>query len=31
VLLRAVASLPEKRTCECANALDGIKLPLELP
>jgi 5'-methylthioadenosine phosphorylase len=31
VLLRAVAALPEKRTCECGNALDGIELPIELP
>jgi 5'-methylthioadenosine phosphorylase len=30
-LLRAVAALPEKRTCECGNALDGLKLPFELP
>lgn len=31
VLLRAVATLPEKRTCDCGNALDGLKLPFELP
>jgi len=31
VLLRAVAALPETRTCGCGNVLDGIKLPFELP
>jgi 5'-methylthioadenosine phosphorylase len=31
VLLRAVTALPEKRTCACGNALDGIELPFELP
>jgi 5'-methylthioadenosine phosphorylase len=31
VLLTAVAALPETRSCPCANALDGIKLPLDLP
>jgi 5'-methylthioadenosine phosphorylase len=31
LLLGAVALLPEERTCTCAHALDGIKLPLELP
>src|SRR4029450_3522658 len=31
VLLDAVALLPSERTCACAHALDGIKLPLDLP
>jgi 5'-methylthioadenosine phosphorylase len=31
LLLEAVAKLPTKRTCPCAHALDGIKLPIELP
>ncbi len=31
VLLDAVTRLPAERTCPCASALDGLKLPLELP
>jgi 5'-methylthioadenosine phosphorylase len=31
LLLDAVALLPEERTCACAHALDGIKLPMDLP
>jgi 5'-methylthioadenosine phosphorylase len=31
VLLDAVAALPTTRTCLCTRALDGIKLPFELP
>ncbi|SCE71044.1 S-methyl-5'-thioadenosine phosphorylase [Micromonospora mirobrigensis] len=31
VLLDAVAALPVARDCPCAHALDGIKLPFELP
>jgi 5'-methylthioadenosine phosphorylase len=31
VLLAAVAALPATRTCPCPHALDGIKLPVELP
>ncbi|MFC0007412.1 S-methyl-5'-thioadenosine phosphorylase [Micromonospora siamensis] len=31
VLLDAVAALPSARDCPCAHALDGIKLPFELP
>ena len=31
VLLDAVAALPSERTCPCADALDGIKLPIDLP
>jgi 5'-methylthioadenosine phosphorylase len=31
LLLDAVALLPAERTCACAHALDGIKLPLVLP
>ncbi|MFI6325496.1 S-methyl-5'-thioadenosine phosphorylase [Nonomuraea sp. NPDC050556] len=27
----AVAALPEDRTCPCGSALDGIKLPFDLP
>ncbi|GAA3514244.1 5'-methylthioadenosine phosphorylase [Streptosporangium album] len=26
-----VTALPEKRTCACGNALDGLKLPFDLP
>ena len=26
-----VTALPEKRTCLCATALDGLKLPFDLP
>ncbi|GAB1821068.1 S-methyl-5'-thioadenosine phosphorylase [Herbidospora sp. RD11066] len=28
---QVVAGLPEERACACGNALDGIKLPFELP
>jgi 5'-methylthioadenosine phosphorylase len=31
LLLEAVANLPTERTCPCAHALDGIKLPIDLP
>ncbi|WP_250035570.1 S-methyl-5'-thioadenosine phosphorylase [Paractinoplanes maris] len=31
VLLEAVTGLPAERTCPCASALDGLKLPIELP
>jgi 5'-methylthioadenosine phosphorylase len=31
LLLEAVAKLPTKRTCPCVHALDGIKLPIDLP
>jgi 5'-methylthioadenosine phosphorylase len=31
ILLSAVAELPRERGCPCAQALDGIKLPLTLP
>ena len=31
MLLDAVSRLPVERTCACAQALDGIKLPLDLP
>ncbi|MEV0727725.1 S-methyl-5'-thioadenosine phosphorylase [Polymorphospora sp. NPDC050346] len=31
VLLDAVAALPAERSCPCPNALDGIKLPFDLP
>jgi 5'-methylthioadenosine phosphorylase len=31
LLLDAVASLPAARDCPCPHALDGIKLPIELP
>jgi 5'-methylthioadenosine phosphorylase len=31
LLLHAVATLPVQRDCPCAQALDGIKLPFELP
>jgi 5'-methylthioadenosine phosphorylase len=31
VLLAAVAALPTTRTCPCPHALDGIKLPFDLP
>ncbi|GLW26461.1 purine nucleoside phosphorylase [Microbispora amethystogenes] len=28
---QVVEALPEDRTCPCGNALDGIKLPIDLP
>ncbi|GAA0489142.1 purine nucleoside phosphorylase [Paractinoplanes deccanensis] len=31
VLLDAVTKLPAERTCPCASALDGLKLPIDLP
>lgn len=31
LLLDAVAALPAERTCPCPQALDGIKLPFDLP
>jgi 5'-methylthioadenosine phosphorylase len=31
VLLHAVAALPKTRSCACGNALDGLKLPFDLP
>jgi 5'-methylthioadenosine phosphorylase len=31
VLLDAVAAMPAARACACAHALDGLKLPFELP
>jgi len=31
VLLDAVTRLPAERTCRCGHALDGIKLPFDLP
>jgi 5'-methylthioadenosine phosphorylase len=31
VLLKAVTRLPAQRTCPCASALDGLKLPIDLP
>jgi 5'-methylthioadenosine phosphorylase len=31
VLLEAVTRLPAERTCPCASALDGVKLPFDLP
>jgi 5'-methylthioadenosine phosphorylase len=31
VLLESVAALPTERSCACGQALDGIKLPFELP
>ena len=31
ILLDAVASLPAERTCPCRHALDGLKLPIDLP
>lgn len=31
VLLDAVGALPVDRQCECGHALDGLKLPFELP
>jgi 5'-methylthioadenosine phosphorylase len=31
VLLDAVAALPAERSCPCATALDGIKVPIALP
>jgi 5'-methylthioadenosine phosphorylase len=31
ILLAAVVALPAERACPCRHALDGIKLPIELP
>ena len=31
VLLEAVTRLPAERTCPCASALEGLKLPFDLP
>ena len=31
VLLEAVTRLPAERTCPCGHALDGLKLPFDLP
>ena len=31
VLLEAVTRLPAERTCPCASALEGLKLPIDLP
>jgi 5'-methylthioadenosine phosphorylase len=31
ILLDAVTKLPVDRTCPCGHALDGLKLPIELP
>jgi 5'-methylthioadenosine phosphorylase len=31
ILLAAVVALPTERTCPCGHALDGIKLPFDLP
>ena len=31
ILLAAVTTLPANRTCPCSRALDGLKLPIDLP
>jgi 5'-methylthioadenosine phosphorylase len=31
LLMEIIANLPEDRSCPCPNALDGLKLPIELP
>jgi 5'-methylthioadenosine phosphorylase len=31
LLMTVIVELPHERTCPCPNALDGLKLPLELP
>ncbi|MGI5154415.1 S-methyl-5'-thioadenosine phosphorylase [Microbispora sp. CA-102843] len=31
LVAQVVETLPEERPCPCGNALDGIKLPIELP
>jgi len=31
VLMKIIEGLPEKRTCPCPHALDGLKLPISLP
>ncbi|MEU7883591.1 S-methyl-5'-thioadenosine phosphorylase [Microbispora bryophytorum] len=31
LVAQVVEALPEERPCSCGNALDGIKLPIELP
>ena len=29
--MKVIADLPDGRACPCPHALDGIKLPFELP
>jgi 5'-methylthioadenosine phosphorylase len=31
LLMSVIENLPEKRTCPCPSALDGLELPIELP
>ena len=31
LIMKLVEELPAERTCSCQNALDGLKLPIELP
>ena len=31
LLMRVIAELPEERSCSCGTALDGQKLPFDLP
>jgi 5'-methylthioadenosine phosphorylase len=31
LLLATIAGLPATRECPCGRALDGIKLPIQLP
>jgi 5'-methylthioadenosine phosphorylase len=31
LLMTLIADLPQERTCPCPAALDGLKLPIELP
>jgi 5'-methylthioadenosine phosphorylase len=31
LLMLIIENMPEKRTCPCPSALDGQKLPIELP
>jgi 5'-methylthioadenosine phosphorylase len=31
LLMLIIENMPEKRTCPCPSALDGLKLPIELP
>ena len=31
LLMSVIENLPEKRTCACPSALDGLKLPIQLP
>jgi 5'-methylthioadenosine phosphorylase len=31
VLVKVIENLPAERDCPCPHALDGLKLPIQLP